>query len=174
MTAYAVHLTPLGRALALLTSHGLAALRFADPAIADDRRALVELSSSLHSLPTRDDAAGREVFAQLDEYFAGDRRAFELELDWGAVGGFTRRALEAVRTIPYAETASYGEVAVLAGSPGAHRAAGTACGAVPFSVVVPVHRVIRADGSIGPYGGHPEIKRFLLDLEQAHSAPAGV
>ncbi|MDQ1131188.1 methylated-DNA--[protein]-cysteine S-methyltransferase [Microbacterium sp. SORGH_AS_0888] len=79
--------------------------------------------------------------------------------------GFTRAALQAVRTIPYGQTASYAEVAALAGSPGAHRAVGSACAKTPFSIVVPAHRVVRADGSIGEYGGHPEVKRYLLDLE---------
>ncbi len=88
-------------------------------------------------------------------------------LDWRLVRGFTRAALEAVREIPYGETAGYGEVAAHAGSPRAARAVGTACATTPFSIVVPVHRVVRADGSIGEYGGHPEDKLFLLDLERA-------
>ena len=92
---------------------------------------------------------------------------FDLPLDWRLVRGFTRAALEAVSDIPYGETAGYGEVAISAGSPRAARAVGTACATTPFSIVVPVHRVVRADGSLGEYGGHPEVKRFLLDLERA-------
>ena len=76
------------------------------------------------------------------------------------------RALTAVTEIPYGETASYGEVAALAGKPRAARAVGTACRTTPFSLVVPVHRVVRSDGSIGEYGGHPEVKEYLLDLER--------
>jgi len=114
-----------------------------------------------------DDALANDAARQLDEYFVGERREFDLALDWRLVRGFTRAALEAVREIPYGETAGYGEVAVTAGSPGAARAVGTACATTPFSIVVPVHRVVRADGSIGEYGGHPEDKAFLLGLEQA-------
>jgi methylated-DNA-[protein]-cysteine S-methyltransferase len=72
--------------------------------------------------------------------------------------------------IPYGEVASYAEVAIAAGSPGANRAVGTACARTPISIVVPAHRVVRSDGSIGEYGGHPERKRYLLDLEERVAA----
>ncbi len=72
-----------------------------------------------------------------------------------------------MRGIPYGETAGYGDVAVLAGSPRAARAVGTACATTPFSIVVPVHRVVRADGSLGEYGGHPEVKEYLVEFERA-------
>ncbi|MDZ8171987.1 methylated-DNA--[protein]-cysteine S-methyltransferase [Microbacterium xanthum] len=114
-----------------------------------------------------DDPLARRCTAQLDEYFAGARREFEMPLDWDRVSGFTRAALQAVCEIPYGETAGYGEVAAMAGSPRAARAVGTACATTPFSIVVPVHRVVRADGSLGEYGGRPELKRRLLDLERA-------
>nr|BFF12238.1 hypothetical protein GCM10025699_35410 [Microbacterium flavescens] len=106
------------------------------------------------------------AITQLDEYFDGDRREFDLELDWRLVRGFTRDALEAVRDIPYGETAGYGEVAIAAGSPRAARAVGTACATTPFSIVVPVHRVVRADGSLGEYGGRPDVKKYLIELER--------
>ncbi|GAA1698148.1 methylated-DNA--[protein]-cysteine S-methyltransferase [Microbacterium sediminicola] len=109
--------------------------------------------------------AAQTAAAQLEDYFAGRRTRFDLPLRWSGVPGFAREALRAVCDIPYGETASYGEVAVLAGRPRAARAVGTACARTPFSVVVPVHRVIRADGSLGEYGGQPEIKRYLLDHE---------
>ena len=125
--------------------------------------ARAEIAHRLGVVPDPDPAA--DAMDQLDEYFDGKRRAFEVPLDWRLVGGFTRAALEATRRIPYGEVASYGEVAIMAGSPGAARAVGTACANTPFSIVVPVHRVVRADGSIGEYGGHPEVKHFLLDLE---------
>ncbi|MFB3979784.1 methylated-DNA--[protein]-cysteine S-methyltransferase [Microbacterium proteolyticum] len=125
------------------------------------------IARRLGVVPDTDPEPARETVAQLDEYFAGGRRAFEILLDWRLVGGFTRTALEATRRIPFGEVASYGEVAIMAGSPGAARAVGTACANTPFSIVVPVHRVVRADGSIGEYGGHPEVKHFLLDLENS-------
>jgi methylated-DNA-[protein]-cysteine S-methyltransferase len=80
----------------------------------------------------------------------------------------------AARRIPYGETASYGEVAIMAGSPGAARAVGTAMSRNPISLVIPCHRVIRADGSIGGYGNGTagiHLKRRLLDLEQ-HPGPS--
>lgn len=130
---------------------------------------LLQLTRLLGSIPQRedDDPVAAETARQLDEYFSGARHEFDLALDWRLVRGFTRAALEAVCTIPYGETAGYGEVAIMAGSPRAARAVGTACANTPFSIVVPVHRVVRADGSIGEYGGHPEDKHFLLDLEMA-------
>ncbi len=127
--------------------------------------ARAEIVQRLGVVPDPDPAPARDALEQLDEYFDGRRRVFEIPLDWRLVGGFTRAALEATRRIPYGEVASYGEVAIMAGSPGAARAVGTACANTPFSIVVPVHRVVRADGSIGEYGGHPEVKHFLLDLE---------
>lgn len=123
------------------------------------------IAQRLGVMPDPDTDAPHGAVRQLDEYFAGRRRTFELPLDWRFVDGFPKAALEATRRIPYGEVASYGEVAIMAGSPGAARAVGTACARTPFSIVVPVHRVVRADGSIGEYGGHPEVKHFLLDLE---------
>lgn len=159
---YALHPTPIGDALIVVTDDGLVALTFLDDATDD---ALTEISLALRMPVAPDDAATAEVRRQLDEYFDGDRRAFDLALDWRLVEGFRRDALEAVCTVPFGETASYAEVAILAGSPRAHRAVGSACAHTPISLVVPAHRVIRADGSIGEYGGHPERKRFLLDHE---------
>ncbi|MFS0868082.1 methylated-DNA--[protein]-cysteine S-methyltransferase [Microbacterium sp. 179-B 1A2 NHS] len=160
--AYAVHPTPIGEALLLMTEEGLAALSVLDgPAYAEVAR----LSLLLHTVPAEDAGAAAAVAAQLDEYFAGRRRSFDVPLDWRLASGFTRRALEAVLDVPYGETASYAEIAIAAGSPGANRAVGTACARTPWSVVLPAHRVVRSDGSIGEYGGHPERKRFLLALE---------
>ncbi|WES64827.1 methylated-DNA--[protein]-cysteine S-methyltransferase [Microbacter sp. GSS18] len=115
--------------------------------------------------PETTDAAAQAA-EQLDAYFDGALRMFDVALDWRFVRGFSRAALEAVCDIPYGETAGYGEVAIRAGSPRAARAVGTACASTPFSLVVPVHRVVRADGSLGEYGGRPEVKQFLIDLEQ--------
>lgn len=127
--------------------------------------ARAEISQRLGVVPEPDPSVGADLVAQLDAYFAGERRAFDVALDWRLVRGFTRAALEATCAIPYGEVASYGEVALMADAPRAARAVGTACASSPFSIVVPVHRVVRADGSIGEYGGHPEVKEHLLDLE---------
>jgi methylated-DNA-[protein]-cysteine S-methyltransferase len=106
-----------------------------------------------------------EARAQLEEYFAGERTAFDLEL--AAEGSeFERRVWNALEEIPYGETQSYGEVAERVGAPGAARAVGIANGRNPISIVVPCHRVIGADGTLTGYGGGLERKRFLLELER--------
>jgi methylated-DNA-[protein]-cysteine S-methyltransferase len=92
---------------------------------------------------------------------------FDLALDWSLVGPFGRRVLRVTAEIPYGGVLSYAEVAADAGSPRAHRAAGNALGANPIPIVVPCHRVVRSGGVIGNYGGGPERKRFLLELEGA-------
>lgn len=163
--AYSVHPTPIGEALIVVADGGLAALDVLEVSLDAVDHRLEAISASRHAVLVPDAAATAHVTTQLDEYFAGARRRFELELDLSGIDGFARRALEAMVDIPYGETASYGELAILAGSPGAHRAAGSACARTPISIVIPAHRVVRADGSIGEYGGHPERKRFLLDLE---------
>ena len=165
---FLLHPSPVGEVLIVTTDEGIVTLHpLRDPL----ENELERLSRVLRSIPDRadDDPVAADAAQQLDEYFAGERQDFDLPLDWRLVRGFTRDALEAVRGIPYGETAGYGEVAATAGSPRAARAVGTACATTPFSIVVPVHRVVRADGSIGEYGGHPEDKVFLLDLEQAAS-----
>lgn len=104
---------------------------------------------------------------QLDEYFQGRRRSFDLPVDWRLSTGFRRQALAAVAEVPYGSTASYREIAAAAGNAKATRAAGSACATNPTPIVVPCHRVLRADGALGGYLGGPELKRALLDLEQA-------
>jgi methylated-DNA-[protein]-cysteine S-methyltransferase len=163
---FLLHRSPVGEVLIVTTDAGIVTLHPLRDRLEDE---LERLARRLGGVPERtdDDPVAVEAGRQLDEYFAGTRQSFDLDLDWRFVRGFTRAALEAVREIPYGETAGYGEVAAHAGSPRAARAVGTACATTPFSIVVPVHRVVRADGSIGEYGGHPEDKRFLLDLERA-------
>lgn len=166
---FLLHPSPLGDVIIVTTDDGVVTLHVLHDPLETE---LERLSRVLRSLPDHDDddAVARAAALQLDEYFAGTRREFDIALDWRLVRGFTRAALEAVREIPYGETAGYGEVAVATGSPRAARAVGTACATTPFSIVVPVHRVVRADGSIGAYGHHPEDKRFLVDLEREAAA----
>jgi len=105
--------------------------------------------------------------AQLEEYFAGKRRDFDLPLDYEA-GGFERRVLDELARVPYGETVSYGELAAMAGSPRAARAVGSIMRHNPLMIVMPCHRVIGADGSLRGYGGLGaglEHKRWLIELE---------
>lgn len=164
--------TPFGDALAVFSPDGLVALDLSETV---DPRApwlLDEISQRLHALPQPDPGAADELARLLDLYFEGEPIRFDerVRLDWRLIDGFPRAALQTICGIPWGETLSYGEVAVLAGSPGAARAVGTACRNTPFSIVVPVHRVIRSDGTPGHYGAHPERKRFLLDLERQAAA----
>ena len=159
-----MHPTPLGDALLIVTDAGLVSLDLLD---GPPEPVLGRVGAALAAAPNHDPSATAAVAHQLDEYFDGTRRRFDLPIDWRLTQGFVRQALAAVCEVPYGETASYGEIAIRAGSPGAHRAVGTACARTPISIVVPAHRIVRADGSIGEYGGRPDRKRFLLDLESA-------
>jgi len=118
-----------------------------------------------------DNEAFPEAVAQLEAYFAGDRTEFRLELD--LVGtAFQRRVWEALLTIPYGETRSYGDIARQIGAPGAFRAVGLANGHNPIGIIVPCHRVIGSNGSLTGYGGGLDRKRALLELEKSRTAPA--
>jgi methylated-DNA-[protein]-cysteine S-methyltransferase len=113
----------------------------------------------------RDDSAFADAAAQLEAYFAGDLTEFDLELDMVGTK-FQRRVWDALLTIPYGETRSYGEIALQIGSPGASRAVGLANGHNPIGIIVPCHRVIGANGSLTGYGGGLDRKKSLLELER--------
>ena len=102
---------------------------------------------------------------ELDEYFAGTRRVFDVPLDWQLVHGFRRDVLRATSRIPFGSTVSYREVATQAGSAGAVRAAGTALALNPLPIIVPCHRVLRSGGALGSYRGGAAAKAALLELE---------
>ncbi|HEY2770953.1 MAG TPA: methylated-DNA--[protein]-cysteine S-methyltransferase [Solirubrobacteraceae bacterium] len=112
----------------------------------------------------RDDASFAAARQQLEEYFAGSRETFELELSLRG-NPFEQRVWAELLKIPYGETASYGQIAAAIGAPSAPRAVGLANGRNPVAVIVPCHRVIGANGSLTGYGGGLERKRYLLDLE---------
>ena len=115
--------------------------------------------------PTERTAFSARALREIEEYLAGERRAFDLPL--AAPGtAFQKRVWAELRRIPYGQTASYGEIARRIGSPGAARAVGQACNRNPIWLIVPCHRVIGADGSLTGYEGGVEIKRRLLELEQ--------
>jgi len=113
-----------------------------------------------------DDAILVAARAQLTAYFAGERREFDLPLR-PAGSRFQRAVWDALRAIPYGETAGYGELARRVGRPGAARAVGSANGRNQLAIVVPCHRVIGAAGALTGYGGGLERKRYLLELERA-------
>ena len=106
----------------------------------------------------------KDAKRQLAEYFAGERREFDLELD-PAGSGFQKRVWKAISAVPYGRTITYGELARRAGFPEGARAAGAATGRNPIGIVVPCHRIVGADGSLTGYAGGLEKKRALLALE---------
>ena len=117
----------------------------------------------------RDDKAFSDAVEQLDAYFEGERRQFDLDLD--LVGTkFQRQVWEALPTILYGETRSYGQIAEQIDSPGASRAVGLANGRNPIGIIVPCHRVIGANGSLTGYGGGLERKQVPLELERGREA----
>ena len=111
-----------------------------------------------------------DVVDQLEAYFAGELTDFELEFDLQGTE-FQRRVWQALRTIPFGETRSYGEIAAQVGAPGAARAVGLANGHNPIAIIVPCHRVIGASGSLTGYGGGLDRKRSLLALETSRRSP---
>jgi methylated-DNA-[protein]-cysteine S-methyltransferase len=162
--AYRTIDTPVGSLLRAATETGLVRVAYSSE---DHGRVLETLADRispriLHH-PARLDDAARE----LDEYFDGRRRAFSLNLDWRLSAGFREIVLRHLSDIAYGHTASYATVAELAGRPKAVRAVGTACATNPLPVVVPCHRVIRSDGSMGGYLGGLDAKTTLLELEAA-------
>ena len=132
------------------------------------------LSISRNDLPERDFATAPELdprtlepaLSELRDYFAGRLRAFSLTLDLEEIGPFDAAVWRAACQIPYGETASYGELAAMAGYPRAARAVGGSMSRCSLAPVVPCHRVIHADGSIRGWGRDLWTKRWLLDLER--------
>ncbi|HYZ47095.1 MAG TPA: methylated-DNA--[protein]-cysteine S-methyltransferase [Actinomycetota bacterium] len=160
--AYSVLDSPIGPLVGATTERGVVALSFGTESLdAVLQEVSAGVSPRVLEVPSRLDPIRR----QLDEYFEGRRRRFELSVDLRLVRGFRRKVLDATARIPYGMVASYREVATRAGNPGASRAAGTALALNPVPIIVPCHRVLRTGGNLGGYGGGLERKRFLLDLE---------
>jgi methylated-DNA-[protein]-cysteine S-methyltransferase len=162
--AYRTIDTPVGTLLLAATALGLIRVAFDSEGLDAVLGVLAaDVSPRILNAPKRLDGAARE----LDEYFAGQRHTFDLPLDLSLSKGFRRAVLGYLPDIGYGLTASYGAVAAAIGNPKAVRAVGTACATNPLPVVVPCHRVIRADGQVGAYRGGPQAKRVLLSLEAA-------
>ena len=138
----------------------------------DDGLHLIEFNSPRHAMGRASEwqhgehEVLRDTRVQLDEYFAGERRVFDLPLAPRGTA-FQREVWNALRDIPYGETISYAQLALRIGKPSAMRAVGAANGRNPLPIVVPCHRVIGADGSLTGFGGGLPTKRFLLELEGA-------
>jgi methylated-DNA-[protein]-cysteine S-methyltransferase len=155
--------TPLGPFTAVRGEAGVVRTRFDDDDLGPDGA-----DPDLELDVTDDPRRAAQIRREIEAYFGGELRAFETPADLSAIGdGFPRRVLETVRTIPYGELWTYGDVAAAAGAARAGRAAGSALARCPIELFVPCHRVVRAGPSLGSYGRHPERRRFLLRLEGA-------
>jgi len=162
--AYTTIDSPLGTLLLAATPKGLVRVAYD---VEDHDRVLYTLSQRISPrvlrAPRRLDAAARE----LDEYFSRQRRVFDLPLDLSLSTGFRQLVQRHLPEIGYGQTRTYRQVAELVGNPQAVRAVGTACATNPLPVVVPCHRVLRADGTPGGYVAGPGAKKALLSLEAA-------
>jgi methylated-DNA-[protein]-cysteine S-methyltransferase len=155
--------SPVGDLFVAVTPRGLVRLAF-DP---EQLRLLDDLAVQISPRVLEAAALVDPVRRELDEYFAGRRRQFDLEVDLSLTSAWGRRVLEATARIPAGRVETYGALAAQVGTPRGARAVGNAVATNPVAIVVPCHRVVPAGGGVGKYGGGPERKTFLLDLERA-------
>jgi methylated-DNA-[protein]-cysteine S-methyltransferase len=161
--SYDVIESELGPLLAAVTDRGLARISF-DP---EPEHELEELSRMAGPRVLRVPRALDETRRELDDYFAGKRTAFDLELDLRGLTGFTLDVLTELAKVPYGRTATYGELAERAGSPKASRAVGMVMNRNRIPIVLPCHRIVGSTGQLVGYGGGLERKERLLRLEGA-------
>jgi methylated-DNA-[protein]-cysteine S-methyltransferase len=158
---------PFGVLFAEVTAQGLRRLDFLgalrEPPMkrADDRNQEV----SADPMTPAELAVARRLESQLEEYFDGKRREFDVPIDLAGGSEFRRRVWKIVAGIPYGKTLSYAEVAAQAGNPNAYRAAGSACGANPIVILIPCHRVVGSDRRLHGFGGGLDTKAWLLQHE---------
>jgi len=156
--------SPFGPLIAASTDNGLIRLAFPD----ESEEALLDELSRRVSPLIEEAPADPTLVSELSGYFSGRVKSFTAKLDRRLITGeFQRNVLEETEAIPYGETESYTGIAAAAGSPRGSRAAGNALGSNPLPIVIPCHRVVRACGALGGYGGGLHIKRELLALEGA-------
>ena len=155
--------TPVGPLLVGATDHGLCRITF-DP---EPERELEALARAYGPRVLRSGRPLERVHAELDEYFEGHRRSFDLDLDLRAAPEFHRRVLAELARVEYGHTTTYGALAAQAGAPKAARAVGTVMNRNPLPIVLPCHRVVGANGSLVGYGGGLDRKELLLRLEGA-------
>ena len=161
--AYDLVDTPVGRLLVAVTDQGLCEISY-DP---EPEREAESLARAFGTRVLRSPKPTDEARRQLDEYFAGGRRAFELPVDLRLARDFGRTVLAELARVPYGELTTYGTLAARAGKPRAARAVGTIMNRNPVPIVLPCHRVVGSTGSLVGYGGGLDRKRALLELEGA-------
>jgi len=156
--------SPIGDLLVAVTPRGLARVAFDD----EDREVVLwELASALSPRVLESARATDEVRRELDEYFDRRRTRFDVPVDRRLIHGIARDVLAQTSRIPFGHTSTYGAIAGKIGRPRAARAVGNALGSNPIPIVIPCHRVLRAGGALGGYGGGVDRKETLLALEGA-------
>lgn len=160
---YAGMESPIGRLWVAVSERGVCRIAFEMP----EADFVADLRRQYGGSPRYDEPATAAARGQLSEYLAGQRTEFDLPLDLEGVTPFRREALAACAAIPYGETRQYAELAKEIGRRGAARAVGGAMATNPLPLVIPCHRVLRAGGALGGFGGGLEVKRYLLDMEAA-------
>jgi len=153
--------SPIGPLLMAATERGLCRISFQP----DPERHLDRLAKEFGPRVLRSSAAVDTAHEQLDEYFAGARRGFQLDVDLRATAPFAQRVLDELALVPFGETTTYGTLAGRVGAPRAARAVGTVMNRNPLPIVLPCHRVVGSNGSLTGYGGGLHVKEHLLRLE---------
>lgn len=157
--------TPVGMLFLVVGPRGLVKVAFDD----EDRGQVIsrlERNPAFEGCDIIESAsATASVRHQLQEYFESRRRRFDMPIDPSLAGEFVRKVMEETSRIPYGQVATYGEVAEAIGHPRAARAVGNALASNPLPIVTPCHRVVRSGGAVGGYGGRPDRKKLLLELE---------
>lgn len=156
--------SPFGTLLVAATDAGVVRVAFQCEGHAD---VLAQLAQRVSPRIMESTLRTEEAARQLGEYFDGQRHVFDVTVDLRLVSGFRRQVVAQLCDISYGTTTSYAQLAAVVGNPRAVRAVGSACAHNPVPVIVPCHRVVRADGTIGNYLGGTDVKRGLLDLEAA-------
>jgi methylated-DNA-[protein]-cysteine S-methyltransferase len=159
--AYDLSDSPVGELLVAVTDRGLCRIAYRPDAALDELAA--DFGARVLRLPRRLDRTRRE----LDEYFAGKRHEFDLEVDLSPVPAFHRDVLHELALVPFGQVTTYGALAAKVGKPHAARAVGGAMNRNPIPIVLPCHRVIGANGSLVGYAGGLDRKELLLRLEGA-------
>lgn len=166
--AYSLHDTELGQLVVAVDAAGRAVACSYD----DEGTVAARLARRLSPRVLRDPPRCDHLRRELDEYLSGRRHHIDLVVDPVLADPFARRVLDAVRRVPYGATTDYGTLAAAIGNPASARAVGNALGANPLCIIIPCHRVLRRDGTLGGYAGGAPAKRALLNLEQAGAAGA--
>ena len=167
---YDVLESPLGPLWVAISSRGVTTIHYGgEPPAAELRRLVRVYGPGIVPDHRRSSALARE----LEQYFRGRRRVFDVEADLSGLTPFQRRVLAATAKIPFGDVLTYRTIAKRAGNEKASRAAGGALGANPVPIVVPCHRVVATDGSLGGYAGGLDAKRTLLAIERGQDVPAG-